>query len=198
MLKTFDKLIESFIQDKVGITEDFTTTELAQHLKENLLLLLDTKKLKAAGIGHQKETNHDKLIRSDQIYWLDRIHHDVYEDAFLDLIDAFVSYLNKTCFAGITSYEFHYSLYEEGAFYLKHLDQFQSNNSRKYSMIMYLNTGWRVNDGGELCIHHQSDQLQLISPDNRKMVFFKSNELVHEVLVTHQRRMSITGWLKAD
>lgn len=63
---------------------------------------------------------------------------------------------------------------------------------------MYLNTGWKHSDGGELCIHHQSEELQMISPDNRKMVFFKSNELVHEVLVTHQPRLSITGWLKTD
>ena len=29
-----------------------------------------------------------------------------------------------------------------------------------------------------------------------KSVFFKSNELEHEVLVTYLPRMSITGWLK--
>jgi SM-20-related protein len=27
-------------------------------------------------------------------------------------------------------------------------------------------------------------------------VFFKSDELLHEVLLTNERRMSVTGWLK--
>ena len=62
-------------------------------------------------------------------------------------------------------------------------------------MIMYLNPDWIPEDGGALCIHHESG-LQNISPLNGKVVFFKSNELEHEVLTTLKYRMSITGWLK--
>jgi SM-20-related protein len=64
-------------------------------------------------------------------------------------------------------------------------------------MISYLNANWHENDGGELLIH-QLDNDQKISPTQGKTVFFKSNELVHEVLVTNERRMSVTGWLKRD
>jgi SM-20-related protein len=64
-------------------------------------------------------------------------------------------------------------------------------------MIMYLNTDWKESDGGELCIHH-SDHMQTISPVNGKCVFFKSSEMEHEVRVTQQPRLSITGWLKTD
>ena len=103
--------------------------------------------------------------------------------------------MNNTCYTGITGYEFHYTLYPEGSFYKKHLDQFRNNNSRKYSMIMYLNADWEAADGGELCIT-QHDHLQMISPQNGKAVFFKSNEMEHEVLITNKPRMSITGWLK--
>jgi SM-20-related protein len=62
-------------------------------------------------------------------------------------------------------------------------------------MIMYLNTNWQKVDGGELCIYQEKVQ-QRISPENGKLVFFKSNELLHEVLKTNVPRMSITGWLK--
>jgi SM-20-related protein len=62
-------------------------------------------------------------------------------------------------------------------------------------MIMYLNSNWQKDDGGELCIHHEHI-LQTISPENGKLVFFKSDELLHEVLTTNVPRMSITGWLK--
>ena len=151
----------------------------------------------AAGIGNNTALQHDKLIRSDRIYWLDRSHDNPSEIAFFELMDSFVSYLNSTCYTGITGYEFHYALYEKGSFYKKHLDQFKNNKSRAFSMIMYLNVDWQENDGGELCIYH-SDHQQLIAPINGTCVFFKSSELEHEVLMTHQPRLSITGWLKTD
>ncbi|HUH73072.1 MAG TPA: 2OG-Fe(II) oxygenase [Chitinophagales bacterium] len=135
------------------------------------------------------------MIRSDIIYWLDRAHNDEHENSFFDLIDAFVLHLNSTCFTGITGYEFHYALYEKGSFYKKHLDQFRNNESRQYSLVMYLNENWQEIDGGELCIHH-NDHFQMISPNNCKGVFFKSSEIEHEVLLTHQPRLSIVGWLK--
>jgi len=193
--KIFDCLIDSFIVDKVGIAENFLSVPLAAHLKDNLIGLFENKKLLNAGVGNDTVINQDKLIRSDVIYWLDRKHNNQHENDFFDLMDKFVVYLNRTCYTGITGYEFHYTLYESGTFYKKHIDQFQSNGSRQYSMIMYLNSDWKVEDGGELRIYH-ADEEQDISPDNGKSVFFKSSDLAHEVLLTHKQRMSITGWLK--
>ncbi|TCD26292.1 2OG-Fe(II) oxygenase [Pedobacter psychrodurus] len=157
--------------------------------------LFENKKFLNAGVGNDAVVNQDKLIRSDVIYWLDRKHQNQYENDFFDLIDEFVAYLNRTCYTSITGYEFHYTLYESGTFYKKHIDQFQNNGSRQYSMIMYLNADWKVADGGELRIYHV-DEEQNISPNNGKSVFFKSSDLAHEVLLTHKQRMSITGWLK--
>ena len=195
MQKIFNVLIDSFIDNKVGLADNFLSKELSAHLKENLIKLFNTKQLRSAGTGNDSLVVHDKLFRSDMIYWLDRSHNDKYENDFFDLMDSFVSHLNEHCYTGITGYEFHYTLYEAGTFYKKHIDQFRNNDSRKYSMIMYLNTGWQLADGGELCIQH-SDHQQNISPENGKAVFFKSSELEHEVLVTNKPRMSITGWLK--
>ncbi len=197
MQTQFDDLIDSFIETKVGLAENFLSASLAAHLKDNLLALYSDKQLLAAAIGNNTLLVHDAKIRSDKIYWLDRKHDNAFENSFFDLIDGFVSYLNRTCYTGITGYEFHYALYEKGSFYKKHLDQFQNNKSRAFSMIMYLNTDWQEKDGGELCIHH-SDHLQMIAPVNGKCVFFKSSELEHEVFLTHAPRLSITGWLKTN
>lgn len=194
---TFDCLIDSFITRKVGLSDHFLNAPLATHLKENLTALYADRQLVPAGIGNNALLVQNQLIRSDKIYWLDRAHDDPHENSFFDLIDRFVVYLNRTCYTGITGYEFHYALYEKGSFYKKHLDQFRNNKSRAYSMIMYLNTNWQEADGGELCIHHD-DHLQTIAPNSGKCVFFKSSELEHEVLLTHQPRLSITGWLKSD
>ena len=197
MQAIFDSLIDSFIQDKVGIADDFLSKILSAHLKENLIALYANKQLLLAGTGNLTGLTHDKLTRSDKIYWLDREHNNVHENSFFELMDSFVKYLNSSCYTGITGYEFHYTLYEKGSFYKRHLDQFRNNKSREYSMIMYLNDNWQQQDGGELCVFH-NDHLQTIAPQNGKCVFFKSSELEHEVLLTHQPRLSITGWLKTS
>ena len=197
MLKTFNTLIDSFIDNKVGIAENFLSEALASHLKDNLKKLYSEKQLLNAGTGNETVIVQDKLVRGDKIYWLDRKHNDPYENDFFDLMDQFVIHLNSSCYTGITGYEFHYTMYEKGSFYKKHLDQFRNNGSRQYSMIMYLNADWEEKDGGELCIHH-GDNLQNITPTNGKSVFFKSSELEHEVLLTNKSRMSITGWLKIN
>lgn len=195
--KIFNNLIESYIDNKVGIADNFLNKSLASGLKNNLSSLYAGKQMLAAGTGNEEVVSLNKFVRSDIIYWLDRKHDDKNENDFFDLMDLFVSHLNETCYTGITGYEFHYALYEKGSSYKKHIDQFKTNKSRQYSMIMYLNEDWQISDGGELCIHH-ADSLQHIAPENGKIVFFKSSELEHEVLLSHKPRMSITGWLKTD
>jgi len=193
----FDTLIDSFIDDEIGIAENFLSLKLAQHLRDNIVELYKGNQLKFAGTGNNKIVHHNKLVRNDVIFWLDRSHSNQFENEFFDLMDSFVLHLNQTCYTGITSYEFHYTMYEKGSFYKKHYDQFQNNSSRKFSMIMYLNVGWKAGDGGELCVYRDGKQ-QNIAPENGKGVFFKSDVLEHEVLLTNVRRMSITGWLKVD
>ncbi|MFV8376818.1 2OG-Fe(II) oxygenase [Flavobacterium sp. LB1P62] len=197
MENSFEALIATYIENKVGISEHFLSATLANNLKQNLLTLNQDSLLMAAGIGNSEKLSYDGAIRSDSIYWLDKKHNNAFENEFFAQIEAFILYLNQSCYAGITGYEFHYSLYESGDFYLKHLDQFKNNPSRKYSMISYLNSNWQESDGGELLIHQLGNN-QKISPTQGKTVFFKSDELVHEVLVTQNTRMSITGWLKSD
>ncbi|TAF74354.1 MAG: 2OG-Fe(II) oxygenase [Bacteroidetes bacterium] len=191
----FETLILSFIEHKVGISNHFLSDILANHLKENLVELCKQKLLKTAGTGNENKLSHNALIRNDTIYWLDRKNNNLHENDFFDLIESFIKYLNCNCYTGITDYEFHYSLYEKGSFYTKHVDQFQNNFNRQYSMISYLNADWKTEDGGQLLIHQKNNN-QKISPMQGKTVFFKSNELEHEVLLTNKRRMSVTGWLK--
>ena len=197
MYTHFNKLVDSFLENNVGIADQFLSESLANKLKDNLTALYKKNMFLPAGTGNDKQINHDRLVRSDVIYWLDRRHKDAVENEFFDLIDDFVSYLNRTCYTGITGYEFHYTMYDQGSFYKKHLDQFRNNDSRKYSMIMYLNSNWKKEDGGELCIHHE-DHLQNIEPTNRKSVFFRSNEIEHEVLLSNKPRLGLAGWFKVN
>jgi SM-20-related protein len=192
----FDTLIQSFINDQVGVVEEFLTLQLAHDLRQNLLRLFAANEFHVAGIGNLVLSDINAAYRRDQIYWLDKSHHDIYEDQFFELMDQFVAYLNQYCYTGIRSYEFHYTFYEVGSFYKKHIDQFKNNDSRKYSMILYLNDNWQTGDGGELCVHHALRPMQNIEPHQGTSVFFDSKVLIHEVLTTHKPRLSITGWLK--
>lgn len=191
----FETIINSYIKTKVGISDSFLDSVLAGHLKNNIVELQQQHLLAAASTGSKESLLQNSQVRGDAIYWLDRKHNDLYENEFFDRMDAFVAYLNNSCYTGITSYEFHYTLYAPGTFYKRHKDQFKNNSSRQFSIISYLNEDWQVEDGGQLLIQ-LPDEEQLISPTNGKTVFFKSNELEHEVLNTTKNRMSITGWLK--
>ena len=193
----FETLISSYLDTKVGMVPDFISEELAENLVQRLFELKEQNLLKAAGIGNVAKLTHNAEIRSDAIYWLDRNNNNEFENQFLDQVDAFVTYLNRSCYTGITGYEFHFALFDKGSFYRKHLDQFQNNSSRQFSMITYLNQNWQPEDGGELCIYDKA-KIQKVTPNNRKTVFFKSDELLHEVLETNKARLSVTGWLRRD
>lgn len=195
MNTSFETLITSFIENNIGIADDFLSDELCQHLKENMLVLNERHQMKLAGVGNDTKKVVDDLIRNDKIFWLDKNNNNEFENAFFDKIDAFVAHLNESCFTNIKSYEFHYSLYEPKSFYRPHFDQFEDDNKRQFSMICYLNPNWLPNDGGELQIYQKNNN-QKIAPTQGKTVFFKSHDLEHEVLVTNKRRFSITGWLK--
>jgi SM-20-related protein len=188
----FDELIDSYLSTNVGMVKNFLSKSLSTQLAGNINALYANDLLLSAGTGNDVQVKHNKLIRSDKIYWLDRLHNNACENIFFALMDRFVYHLNSTCYTGITGYEFHYTLYEKGSFYKRHLDNFKQNGTRAFSMIMYLNPEV---DGGELRIY-QGSEWQDITPNAGKSVFFKSNELEHEVLVTNLPRMSITGWLK--
>ncbi len=191
----FELLIDSYLDKKVGIDSSFLTKRLSDGLQQNILQLQKDDLLTAARIGNEEEKDPAQKIRSDKIYWMDRSHDNIFEQEFLHLAEGFITHLNSTCYTGINSYEFHYAVYEEGSFYSRHRDQFKNNSNRKYSLISYLNDNWLEEDGGQLLVY-QDDGIQKISPHSQTAVFFKSDEMEHEVTKATRPRMSISGWLK--
>lgn len=192
----FEELIEGYITGNIGISEAFLTKELSEALTKNLLALSRCGGLATAGIGNDPLKATAITIRSDRTSWLDTASQNSAEMEFLDIVARLIGYMNETCYTGLNAFEFHYALYEKGAFYGRHKDQFRNNNSRKFSMISYLNEDWLTTDGGQLVIHHEGRAAQNISPDQGKTVFFKSDMLEHEVTAATRPRMSVTGWLK--
>jgi SM-20-related protein len=196
MENQFALLTDSFLENKVGIDTCFLTERLSIGLQKNIVQLQKDGMMKEAGIGNDQIKDVNQKMRGDKIYWMDKNHENIYENEFLQLAEDFIDYLNRTCFTGINAYEFHYAVYGEGSFYKRHKDQFRNDSNRKYSLISYLNENWEEEDGGQLLIYKDHDETQTILPHSQTGVFFKSDEMEHEVTMANRSRMSITGWLK--
>jgi SM-20-related protein len=194
MSTQFDLLIDSYLENKVGIDTSFLGLDLSNGLEQNIKDLQHDNSMVPAGIGNNTLKDHEQILRGDKIYWMDKSHDNKFEQEFLHLVENFIKHLNRTCYTGINSYEFHYAVYEEGSFYKRHKDQFKNNHNRKFSLINYLNKNWLEEDGGQLNIFH-TDVVQHILPEAQTAVFFKSDEIEHEVTLANKERMSITGWL---
>jgi len=147
-----------------------------------------------AGVGKNFTYQKNTKVRGDLISWLDENSRDPAERIFLDTVQQFCKYLNQTCFTGINGFEFHYALYKTGSFYKRHLDQFHLDRGRKFSMVTYLNEDWRPEYGGELVLYLEEGEV-VIPPEAGKVVFFKADEIEHEVRPALRERMSIAGWL---
>lgn len=195
MQKPFEQLIDSYLENKIGIDTNFFSESLSTGLQENIFQFQEDEMMHAAGIGNSQNKDGNQKHRGDKIYWMDKSHDNRFEKEFLQLIDHFIGHLNSTCYTGINDYEFHYTVYEEGSFYKRHRDQFNNDSNRKYSMINYLNENWLEEDGGQLLVY-QDGGVQKINPHSQTTVFFKSDEMEHEVTKANRSRMSVTGWLK--
>ena len=195
MRNHFDTIIDSYLDNKVGIDNNFINPALSNGLQENILQLQRDEMMSKAGIGNHEIKDSQQKMRGDKIYWMDKNNPNIYEQEFLELAENFIKHLNTTCYAGINDYEFHYAVYEEGSYYKRHRDQFKNDDSRKYSLINYLNKNWIEEDGGQLLVF-QEEGMQKIPPQDRTAVFFKSDEMEHEVTTANKSRMSISGWLK--
>ncbi len=136
-------------------------------------------------------------LRRDEIHWLDRTTSTSAQAELWKKLDQMKQELNRSLFFGLTSFEGHYSSYGKGAFYRRHLDCFQNDDSRLVSFVLYLNQSWKAADGGQLRIYSESSHTD-VDPVGGTMVCFMSRESEHEVLESFASRLSFTGWFKVD
>jgi SM-20-related protein len=192
----YEKVIDDLLVQQYSVVDDFFLPEEVEALRNSLLVKYDEDDFKKSAIGNQFTEQVVKAIRGDFISWLDESNLNETEKLFFSKIEDFTNYLNRTCFLGIQDREFHYALYPIGTFYKRHLDTFQNDDSRKLSIVCYLNDeDWSPEYGGELAIYKDEDTIN-IYPLKGRMVVFESQLLEHEVKPVKRERLSITGWLK--
>lgn len=176
------------------IVDDFLPKELLTASRNFLKKKLALEEFKEAGIGALADFRVEKSIRRDRIYWLER-QRDSELAEFFALVDEAIAHLNRLCYLSISGSEFHLAHYPAGAFYKRHIDQFDARSNRLISMVCYLNERWEPEHGGQLRLYDRNGAHHDVAPLPGRMILFKSDVVPHEVLLAHASRYSITGWL---
>lgn len=199
MEEKFEQLVDGILAYGYGVVDNFLAPLEIKALSASLYEHLEGGEFKAASIGNQQVTI-QTAVRGDQIRWLDAATARPEEALYLDRVQQFIDYLNRTCYLGLQDSEIHYALYPAGTFYKRHLDRFRTDSRRKLSLICYLNEAWQETDGGHLAIYLPGadgiEREQRILPTGGRLVCFESEKLEHEVLPATRDRLSLTGWLR--
>ena len=103
-----------------------------------------------AGVGRGAGWIQRPDIRSDEEFWVEGEDLSPILAATLGTLDALKQHLNRSLFAGLEDFEVHLARYGRGAFYARHIDQFEDTTRRAISVVLYLNHQWRPHDGGAL------------------------------------------------
>ncbi len=135
-------------------------------------------------------------VRRDAVRWIDPGQASGALGGYLARVEALRQAVNRRLYLGLFEYEGHFARYEPGAFYRRHLDQFEGVQYRQVSCVLYLNDAWAAHDGGELRLYLNSGETLDVLPLAGTLVTFLSAVFEHEVLPTARPRLSLTGWLR--
>ena len=168
-------------------------TKLCNHLQE-----MPSSKFKKAAVGRERDLTLNNFVRTDEICWINGESHA--GSAWLHWAESLQRFLNRRLFLGLFSFESHFAHYAQGDFYKKHLDAFKGEANRILSIVVYLNSGWTSDDGGELVIYtgESKDEVTKVIPGFGTIVIFLSEEFPHEVLPAARDRFSIAGWFRVN
>ncbi len=157
-------------------------------------------RFKPASVGQGSALQLNSTIRNDQISWLENQSQG--DQGILADLNLWKNYLNENLFLSARTIEAHFAVYEAGHFYNRHIDQKTSlaKSSRVLTFVVYLHAAWESGDGGELCVTKgDTNQIkQIIEPLPGRVVFFRSDEVWHEVRKSNFTRSSLTGWFRYD
>jgi SM-20-related protein len=117
----------------------------------------------------------------------------------LSAFDALRLTMNRELQLGLFELEAHFAAYPPGAFYQRHRDQQTASSGRVVSCVLYLNSDWKADAGGQLRLYlgpEGSANYQDVLPEGGTLVCFMSERFWHEVLPATRVRLSLTGWFR--
>ncbi|MCJ8314426.1 MAG: 2OG-Fe(II) oxygenase [Saccharospirillaceae bacterium] len=191
-------LLESIVDDLVEKSFSLQNKKAPFEICTNLLNQVKNNNLdfNSAAVGRNNLQIQDKTIRSDKIKWITGQSQP--EIDLLNWFEELKKYLNRNLYLGLNNIECHFSIYEPGDFYQKHVDAFRGKSNRKVSIVLYLNDNWQPEHQGELVIYPENKPALKIEPTFASFVVFMSEDIPHEVLKSNQNRYAIACWFRID
>jgi len=193
----FDRIADALADTGWMVLDNVLDNDLLTALQQQAVSSAENN-FRPAGVGRDQQLQRNTQIRSDEICWIEP--SQITGKHFLDCMEQFRVELNRRLFLGLFDYESHYAHYVPGAFYKKHVDAFRGRSNRKVTTVLYLNSHWNSDDGGELVMYTPDDthELQRVQPMFGRLVIFLSDRFPHEVLPAKKDRYSIAGWFRIN
>lgn len=154
------------------------------------------RQLRAAATGHEPIRRARSDIRGDYTRWFEPLALTAAQRPYWLTMQTLRAGLNRTLLLGLDELEAHYALYPAGAAYARHRDCFRDDAARVLSSVLYLNSDWHQDDGGQLRLYLPHDAQLDICPGLGTLVLFLSAEFEHEVLPARRERLSVAGWFR--
>lgn len=194
MITVFDSVADQLAEHNYAITDQFLSQAEVNAIIRGEDFRTEGGRFKKAGIGKQHSLHINEQIRGDYIEWLDKKTARAELALYVRRMEKLMQYLNETLFLSLKDIEIHKTVYPVGSFYKRHLDQFKKDDHRKLSVICYLNSEWKEEEGGQLRLFLPEGPKDIL-PVAGRLVCFRSDVLEHEVLPATRERLSLTGWL---
>lgn len=183
-----DQILDDLNEFGFALIDDVYSAEYVKSLVQECSTHLA--EFRAAGVQNGVVSH----IRSDHILWIDG--QLPIAQQHIKALEEFSQALNQAFYLGIKEVEAHFACYNAGEFYALHRDNPQQKNDRMISTVFYLHKDWQEDWGGQLRLQDKKDQWHIIQPISNRLAIFQS-DLLHEVLLSKQQRLSITAWLRS-
>lgn len=183
-----DKILDDLNASGFALIDAVYPNEYVQALVHECSSHLE--QFRAAGVQNGVVSH----IRSDHILWIDG--QLPIAQQHIQTLEYLSQVLNQAFYLGIKEVEAHFACYHAGEFYALHRDNPQKKNDRMISTVFYLHEDWQEDWGGQLRLQDKNDQWHIIQPLPNRLAIFQS-DLLHEVLLSKQQRLSITAWLRS-
>lgn len=190
-----DSLIHNFMHNGWAVGDCFLTPEVIAQLATEAHVGILKGAFHQAQVGRGNRRALHSEIRQDRVCWFDPDALSEAQKIYWNQFEPLRLALNRALFLGLFDYEAHFASFPSGAYYKRHLDQFQAVGLRTVSCVLYLSDQWLETDGGALRLflpngHHD------VLPLAGRLVCFMSDRFYHEVRPASRERLSVTGWFK--
>lgn len=175
-----------------AVAREFLPPPVIAELARDARQRLRDGEFRPAGVGSGPQHLVRGDVRGDAILWLDAGGSRAQREAF-DAFEALRVALNRELQLGLFDFECHYACYSPGSRYRRHLDQLAGDDRRTLSTILYLNSAWHADDGGQLRLYLPQGPVEVL-PQAGTLAAFLSARFEHEVLPAARERLSLTGW----